>query len=904
MPLQKVGPNLITQGNAGTFENDPSTWGGIPAETYALHARTSVEKFSGAHSLQVTNIEVAASPPSQAFTLVRFNASVVSGKNYVVDGKIKASSSQAPGSDTAGYAIRIAAGATLITDYKVTVANAKSGFQSIQYQFTADSTGTVVIEFLFAYHSAYGLGGSPNDFGLSFIDDVSCYEFEDPVPTCDLHVSAALSTVTDETEIGAGDGTITVSATSSNGPIQYSNNNGSTWQNGNFFSGLDPGTYYIVARDALGCVYGPVALTVEASATPPTCDIAIDVGASTIVDESTPGADDGQITVVATSSNGPIEYSKDNGSNYQASNVFSGLADGDYQIKVKDDSACEAGPVTMTVLAGSVTCDAAITNVSETDPTTIGGTNGSLTITATSTAGSLEYSIDDGDNWQSSNSFTGLSKGTYPIRIRDANNCQDTDTATLSDPPCTLSIDSISHVNESYEGFDDGSITVNASTSNGPLEYSKDNGSNWQSSNVFGNLADGSYPIVVRDAIGCELSQFVLIEPGLALFAAIYFDKNPIVFTRPQSGNSTEDYYRIRNEVRIESVIDSETFDDTIMKSELEPDQDGKCEFYVQRAFRGIFDPSPPQLGQSQITRLTDRIRVYRNYYGDVYDQLADPSSYGESDRFLCLFGGLSREAFADLADFFTDYLPTHKKFMSWQPTTKTVHFDQEEYLNFFVYDLYIRTVTLKIKAYYDDDTTQETTTKSNPSVLYGHLLSVPLGPTESGALGIDTGKNLVKYDAWLIDQDQNVISEVRTYVIDLYKKPSTRYFMFLGSLGSFETIRATGLGKRMASFDREIVQKHISADYSSSDSQFEVMNPSKQIDHEFSTGFVSKDEADYFQDMLLTTQFYDITSGKRVPLRILTDSAPIATDRDNKYYVRFKCKGGYVNESYTPEDA
>ncbi|MEI7979362.1 MAG: PKD domain-containing protein [Bacteroidota bacterium] len=51
------------------------------------------------------------------------------------------------------------------------------------------------------------------------------------------------------------------------------------------------------------------------------------------------GANDGQITVTA-SGNGPFVYSKDNGLNYQGSNIFTGLQEDPYSIKVADNNGC------------------------------------------------------------------------------------------------------------------------------------------------------------------------------------------------------------------------------------------------------------------------------------------------------------------------------------------------------------------------------------------------------------------------------------------------------------------------------------------------------------------------------------------------------------------------------------
>ena len=60
-------------------------------------------------------------------------------------------------------------------------------------------------------------------------------------------------------------------------------------------------------------------------------------------------------------------------------------------------------------------------NCSKIDATVYGGTNGTVTISASGGDSSVyEYSINGGASWQSSNTFSGLGAGTYTAAVRDA----------------------------------------------------------------------------------------------------------------------------------------------------------------------------------------------------------------------------------------------------------------------------------------------------------------------------------------------------------------------------------------------------------------------------------------------------------------------------------------------------
>src|SRR4029077_13669663 len=85
-------------------------------------------------------------------------------------------------------------------------------------------------------------------------------------------------------------------------------------------------------------------------------------------------------------------------------------------------------------------------------------------------------------------------------------------------PPIGIST---SPVNPSCAGTSTGGITVTASGGAGTLTYSEDNGQSYQPSNVFSNLAAGTYQIVVKDANTCTKEQDVTLTDPTAVVASI-----------------------------------------------------------------------------------------------------------------------------------------------------------------------------------------------------------------------------------------------------------------------------------------------------------------------------------------------------------------------------------------------
>ncbi len=138
-------------------------------------------------------------------------------------------------------------------------------------------------------------------------------------------VLSATIASTNVTCFGGADGTITISAPLGGyGTYEYSINGGGSWQASGNFTGLNPGSYSIMIRDAVytGCVivlnnaYGitqPGLLTATVTKTEVTCN----------------GANDGIINITAPAGGyGTYEFTINGGTTWQVSGNFTGLTPG------------------------------------------------------------------------------------------------------------------------------------------------------------------------------------------------------------------------------------------------------------------------------------------------------------------------------------------------------------------------------------------------------------------------------------------------------------------------------------------------------------------------------------------------------------------------------------------------
>ena len=279
-------------------------------------------------------------------------------------------------------------------------------------------------------------------------------------------------------------GTVTASGNGGISPYQFSINNGA-FQSGSTFFGLAPGNYTITIQDFAGCI-NTVNITV-ASTNGPTVTV---TSAS-----SSCGTSNGTITASGSGGSGSLQYSID-GFTYQASNIFTGLAPGNYIVYVKDFTSC----IGTTIAIVNATAGPSLTATTTTSSCTVN--NGSITASGSGGTGALQYSID-GTTYQAGNTFTNLAPGVYTVYVKDANGCIKTIEVTVD---LTSGLSFTVSVIDASCGASSGTITVNASGGVPVLQYSI-NGVAYQAGNVFNNLVAGNYTVYVKDGSNCIITR-------------------------------------------------------------------------------------------------------------------------------------------------------------------------------------------------------------------------------------------------------------------------------------------------------------------------------------------------------------------------------------------------------------
>ncbi|MBW4360885.1 T9SS type B sorting domain-containing protein [Flavobacterium taihuense] len=314
---------------------------------------------------------------------------------------------------------------------------------------------------------------------------------------------------TTEQPVCGKDGSITITTVADS----YSFDNGLTWTSNNVKI-LPFETYLIKIKNSAGCIssgsyvslYQPYLNQPIISIEQPTCGL------------------DGKITINSLSD----FYSFDNGITWTKLNSKS-LPPGNYQIIIKNSIGCTSYPSysylnnpnigTPTYTVVQPTCT----------------TSGSITINTVADY----YSFDGGSTWGTSPSLSNLnSYGYYSIVIKNNLGCISNyenisiNDPKLPDPDYTVTNPSCGNI---------GNITFNTIAD----YYSIDYGATWSTKNVFNNVSQGSYYLMIKKA-NCTSNSISIYMDNLNLA------QPNVTITQPTCGtkgtikiNTTADFYSI-----------------------------------------------------------------------------------------------------------------------------------------------------------------------------------------------------------------------------------------------------------------------------------------------------------------------------------------------------------------------
>ncbi len=277
---------------------------------------------------------------------------------------------------------------------------------------------------------------------------------------------------------GESKGSISLSISGGSTPYTFAWSNGATTQD---ISDLPSGKYSVSITDAKGCTR-----ELFAEITEPELLMA---SISDVSNVNCFGNNTGSISVDVSGGVVPYSYIWNNGS---AQKNLIGIPAGDYQMSVKDGNGC-VKTVSTTITQPDV-LSLGIDSINHV--LCYGDNKGFIDINVTGGVYPYNYTWSNGS--QGEDLVNALS-GTYSVKVKDVNGCEETLQATIEQPANLLvTLDSINNI--SCSGDETGYVRIKANGGKAPYSYLWNNG---VTSNELKNVVAGIYRATITDANGC-----------------------------------------------------------------------------------------------------------------------------------------------------------------------------------------------------------------------------------------------------------------------------------------------------------------------------------------------------------------------------------------------------------------
>lgn len=316
------------------------------------------------------------------------------------------------------------------------------------------------------------------------------------VPVTITQPDALTATITSQTNVscfGGGNGTVSITATGGIPGYTYSLDGG-IFVSSSSFSELIAGPHVIIVKDTNGCT-----VNVVVSITQPTVLLLL-----TSSTNATCTAADGSATVVASGATPVYSYLWTPG--VQTTATATNIAAGTYSLVVTDAKGCQQSAAVIVGVSPGGTASVTSSN----NVTCTGLNNGNATVSM-GTGATPPYTYSWSPSGETGITASSLPPGLHTVTVTDGNGCIANAVVVITEP--TIIINLFTNVNPGCNGANNGTSTANPVGGTAPYTYLWSPTS--QTTQTAGGLTAGSYTCTITDANGCtKIVTTTLTEPA------------------------------------------------------------------------------------------------------------------------------------------------------------------------------------------------------------------------------------------------------------------------------------------------------------------------------------------------------------------------------------------------------
>lgn len=334
-------------------------------------------------------------------------------------------------------------------------------------------------------------------------------------------------------------------------------------------------------------------------------------------------------------------------------------------------------------------------------------------------------------------------------------------------------------------------------------------------------------------------------------------------------------------------------------------DAEGNVRFEIQEYIYAhlLLSPAPrfhlTKNGSAFQYLYSDYILKYLTSFCNKVDGEFEPRAYSDPDYPFCyaIGGGLNREdlvANNSLGTNWFNLAATKKKFLTWAPPSRITDKEETHSLFFAFQETAFQAFRYKANLF--------SATQNTSVYLSGNLNASQwkvyefLGGYNQLLLDTYLDGGVIRWELYLVDLSDNIVSDIREFILDDEYHENVRYFRFRNSWGTYDSFRCTGVVETILEHDREKVA------YMSEDVETSFNAPGSHTfiketqSYKANSGWLYRDYLSFLRDFMLSADIYELEDGRLLKCLLTSKKTSLFKDKQYNYALQFEYERGYEN--------
>ena len=310
-----------------------------------------------------------------------------------------------------------------------------------------------------------------------------------------------------------------------------------------------------------------------------------------------------------------------------------------------------------------------------------------------------------------------------------------------------------------------------------------------------------------------------------------------------------------------------------------------------------------PEHSGNCLTHGWDYLLKYRTSFaesiaGSVKGLMSDTFRYA-------LAGGLSHELLTSLNENLLEYFSISEnkpRFLSWLPKTKRSRTGVMEKL-FFLFQDYPAGAKYKLMiiVFFTDGSNKVIDGSEIETIIPFSVVELKVGFDHLNLINAWYGKTVKAWEVFLFDENDQFISEQRTFFNDTGYYENEKVFFYRNSFSAYDTFRFLGKSELNFEYERSIGSTIKEETYSFLNAPTIQFGAKETENCKANSGWVSKEEKNCLRELLLTTESYEQIGLELFPVVVKTGKVtPFFKAGEYLYNLEIEYERSYQNSFFS----